>query len=76
SRFLEMKPCRRRLRLWAALTGAALVCDCSRAALASALFSPVPGSWGPSGFLCLRYLQSTADYTFSFSARSEAKEEA
>ncbi|VTJ71822.1 Hypothetical predicted protein, partial [Marmota monax] len=41
SRFLEMKPCRSRLRLWAALTGAALVCNRSRAALASAALQPI-----------------------------------
>ncbi|VTJ64307.1 Hypothetical predicted protein [Marmota monax] len=47
SRFLEMKPCRRRLRLWAALTGAALICDRSRAALASAALQPSARPLGP-----------------------------
>ncbi|VTJ59268.1 Hypothetical predicted protein, partial [Marmota monax] len=47
SRFLEMKPCRHRLRLWAALTSAALVCDRSRAALASAALQPGARPQGP-----------------------------
>ncbi|VTJ63529.1 Hypothetical predicted protein, partial [Marmota monax] len=51
SRFLGMKPCCRRLRLWAVLTGAALVCNRSRAALASAALQPGARPLGPKRLL-------------------------
>ncbi|VTJ70150.1 Hypothetical predicted protein, partial [Marmota monax] len=51
SRFLEMKPCRRRLHLWDVLMGAVLVCDRSGAATASTALQPGARPLGPKRLL-------------------------